>query len=135
MVHQWHVSGAEPDRVVDDYFRFLARDEPTDPDPFAVELFQNVVGRVGELDEIIRRNANHWSLDRMSLVVRHLLQLAIAELMAGQTPSTVVIDEALEVGKRFAGGESTRFVNGVLEAAKVEIGAEQSAENQLLALP
>ena len=129
MVHQWHACGADPDQVVDDYFRFLARDEPTDADPFAVELFRNVTGQVGELDEIIRRHAKHWSLDRMSLVVRHLLRLAIAELIAGRTPSTVVIDEALEIGKRFAGGESTKFVNGVLEAAKVEIGAERSAGN------
>lgn len=120
MIYQWHMGGGQPAQVVKDYYEHLAHDEPTDVDPFATELFLSVADHARDLDEIIRRHASHWSLDRMSLVVRHLLRLAIAELRSRQTPATIVIDEALEIGKRFAGEESTAFLNGILEAARKE---------------
>ena len=120
MIYQWHAGGGHPEKVVADYFERLADDRPTDVDPFAVRLFLSVTDHAPDLDEIIRRHASHWSLERMSLVVRHLLRLAIAELHSRETPATIVIDEALEIGKRFAGDESTAFVNGILEAARKE---------------
>jgi N utilization substance protein B len=120
MIYQWQVGGGPPEKVVEDYFGRLARDKPSAVDPFAVRLFRSVTDDAAELDEIIRRHASRWSLERMSLVVRYLLRLAIAELRARQTPATVIINEALEIGKRFAGDESTGFLNGVLEAARKE---------------
>ncbi len=120
MVYQWQAGGGPPEKVVEDYFGGLAQDGPSDVDPFAVQLFRSVTDDAHELDQIIRRHASHWSLERMSLVVRHLLRLGIAELRSRQTPATVIIDEALEIGKRFAGDESTAFLNGVLEAARKE---------------
>lgn len=127
MTYQWHVGGGHPEKVIADYFERLADDKPTDVDPFAVRLFLSVTDQALDLDEIIRRHASHWSLERMSLVVRHLLRLAIAELRSRETPAKIVIDEALEIGKRFAGDESTAFVNGILEAARKEFAQAPGA--------
>ena len=121
MIYQWEVGGGPPDRVVADFFGGLAEDRPVAIDPFAERLFRSVAEDAPTLDAIIERHANHWSLDRISAVVRQLLRLGIAELRANDTPARVVIDEALEIGKRFAGHESTSFVNGILEAAREEL--------------
>lgn len=120
MIYQWEVGGGTAERVVRDYFGKLAGSSPVDVDPFAETLFNSVVDDAQALDDVIQRHAREWSLDRISIVVRQLLRLAIAELRAGETPASVVIDEALEVGKRFAGSESTAFVNGILDAARRE---------------
>lgn len=130
MLYQWDVGGGSADKVVADYFDHLAQDKPQPVDRFAEQLFRSAVEDIEGLDEIIQRHARHWSPDRMSKVVRHLLRLAIGELRASQTPHRVVIDEALEIGKRFAGEKSTGFLNGVLEAARKEIcGSRNAAES------
>lgn len=127
MLYQWDVGGGSVDKVVADYFDHLSEDEPQPVDRFAEQLFRSAAEDIEGVDEIIQRHAKHWSPERMSKVVRHLLRLAIGELKASQTPHQVVIDEALEIGKRFAGEKSTGFLNGVLEAARKEICGSGSA--------
>lgn len=121
MIYQWDRSTATPDQVVADFFGVLCEPEPQPVDTFAVGLFRSVAERADELDATIRRYALGWSPERMSLIVRHLLRLAISEMHSGTTPATVVINETLEIGKRFAGNESTAFLNGVLEAVRREL--------------
>lgn len=125
MIYQWEVGGGAPDKVVADFFGGLAQDGPTELDPFAESLFRQVASDCDALDAVIRRHSKRWSLERIARVLRSLLRLAIAELHAGQTPAQVVIDEALEIGKRYVGDDSTPFLNGILEAARREF--EQSA--------
>ena len=128
MLYQWDVGGGSVDKVVGDYFGRLAHDEPQPVDPFAERLFRGVASEVDRLDEIIRQHAKGWSPERMSKLVRHVLRLAISELRSARTPQRVVIDEALEIGKRFAGENSTSFLNGVLESVRKEIhGNKDSA--------
>ena len=129
MIYQWGIGGSSPEKVVGDFFGGLAGDKPRPVDPFAERLFLGVTEEVGELDTIIRRHSSRWSPERMSTVVRDLLRLAIAELRWAKTPPQVVIDEALEIGKRFAGDDSTAFLNGVLDAARREAGAGQKAKS------
>ena len=121
MIYQWDVGGEEPAKVVEDFYGRLSEDSPRPVDRFAEQLFLRVAGEAEELDAIIQRHSNNWSLDRMAQVVRHLLRLAISEIRSGRTPPGVVIDEALEIGRRFAGEGSTKFLNGVLEAARREV--------------
>lgn len=123
MIYQWEVGGGPPEKVVSDYFGGLAKDGPAQVDGFAERLFRQVADEAEDLDAIIARHARGWSTARMSAVVRHLLRLALAELRSSETPPEVVIDEALEIGKRFDGSESTGFLNGVLDAARKEIEA------------
>ena len=129
MIYQWGIGGSSPEKVVGDFFGGLAGDKPRPVDPFAERLFLGVTEEVGELDAIIRRHSSRWSPERMSTVVRDLLRLAIAELRWAKTPPQVVIDEALEIGERFAGDDSTAFLNGVLDAARREAGAGQKAKS------
>lgn len=126
MIYQWEASGAGPDKVVADYFGSLASDGGGPVDPFAERLFRGVADEAPAIDAIIRRHANRWSPERMSMVVRSLLRLAVGELRSARTPANVVIDEALEIGKRYAGNETTAFLNGILDAARKEL--ERPAE-------
>ena len=71
-----------------------------------------------EVDEVLGRCAEHWTLERLAATDRAVLRAAIAELLARPgTPARVVLDEAIEVAKRFGAADSGRFVNGVLDRA------------------
>ena len=121
MIYQWDLGGADPPQVVADFYGSLVSDCPRPVDPFAERLFLRVTGESSELDAMIQRHASHWSLERISKVVRNLLRLAISEIRSEATPAEVVIDETLEIGRRYAGDESTSFLNGVLEAVRREL--------------
>jgi N utilization substance protein B len=70
-----------------------------------------------EIDELISANSRHWRLERMPAVDRNLLRMAIGEMMGFKsTPFPIVINEALEIGRRFSAPESINFLNGVLDA-------------------
>lgn len=119
MIFQWEASGADPDEVVTAFFGGLASKDqaPTEFDPFAARLFRGVASTQDGLDETIRLHAANWKVERMSAVDRNLLRLALYEMNLGETARAVIIDEALEIGRRFSGDESTGFLNGILDAA------------------
>ena len=122
MTYQWDTSGSDPGHVVRDFFERLAADGPQPVDPFAESLFLAVTRNTEELDEIIlRHTTKRWPPERLASVLRQLLRLAICEMRSGDTPALVVINEAIEIGKRYDGEESTPLLNGVLEAARAEM--------------
>ena len=128
MIYQWDIGGASPEQVIEDFFGGLGRDGPIPVDSFAERLFRETADAAPQLDEIIRRHSSRWSPERMSLMVRFLLRLAISELRSRRTPTRVVIDEALEIGKRYAGPEATGFLNGVLDSVSKELSKGAKAE-------
>jgi N utilization substance protein B len=78
--------------------------------------------RGGEVDGILTRAAEHWPLDRLSATDRSVLRTSVAELLARDgTPARVVLDEAIDIAKRFGSEESGRFVNGVLDRVAREL--------------
>ena len=83
---------------------------------FGAELVDAVLRQRDAVDEILRANAANFALERMAAVDRNVLRLAVAELLRGETPFRVVIDEAVELAKKFGGADSPRFVNGILDA-------------------
>jgi N utilization substance protein B len=85
-------------------------------DPFMEQLVKAAVSRREEIDRLISERSEHWRLDRMPIVDRNILRLAVCEMIDTPTPPAVVIDEALELARRFSGEESVGFVNGVLDA-------------------
>ena len=89
-----------------------------EPDPFMEELVRGTVGRMEEIDRRIGEHSEHWRLERMPGVDQNILRLAVCELMLIETPPAVVIDEALELARRFAGDDSIAFINGVLESIR-----------------
>ncbi len=90
---------------------------PLTPDDRVLELVHGVEARLEEADAAIRDHARNWSIERMPVLDLAIMRLAYFELIAEPaTPTAVIIDEAVELAKRFSTDDSGRFVNGVLAA-------------------
>jgi transcription antitermination protein NusB len=86
---------------------------------FAAQLVAGTLGQVKSLDEMLEKHASNWKVARMGLVDRNLLRMSAYELLhMPESPSSVVIDEAIELGKQFGTAETPAFVNGILDAIK-----------------
>jgi transcription antitermination protein NusB len=98
---------------------FWKSGDPVEPEVrgFAEDLFRVAQDRQGEIDALITRHSTHWRLDRMPAVDRNLLRMAVGELLGFKsTPFPIVINEALEIGRRYSAHESINFLNGVLDS-------------------
>ena len=84
---------------------------------FADDLFRVAAERREEIDRVIEQHAEHWRMDRMAAVDRNVLRAAVAEMVGfPATPKPVVINEALEIARKFSSPESVVFINGVLDS-------------------
>jgi len=121
MLFQWDITHDSIDQVAATFFQ----NQPEESDvvvDFARQLVMNTVEHVEEIDDFIRRHAEHWRLDRMATVDRNILRLAVQEFLYDkETPKTVVINEAIEIARRFSAQESPLFINGVLDSIKKEL--------------
>ena len=89
---------------------------------FADDLFRAADEHSGQINDQIQKHAQHWKLDRMAAVDRNVLRSAVAEMLAfPKTPRPVVINEALEIARKFSSPESVNFINGVLDSVAKEI--------------
>jgi N utilization substance protein B len=121
MLFQWDITHDAIDAIATTFFQ-NQREESTSIVDFARQLVIGTVEHVERIDEIIRRHAEHWRLDRMATVDRNLIRLAVHEfLYESETPKTVVINEAIEIARRFSAQESPQFINGVLDSIKKEL--------------
>lgn len=83
---------------------------------FADQLFSVACERAAEIDALIEQHAEHWRMERMAVVDRNLLRAGVAEFLGfPETPKPVIINESLEVARKFSGPESVHFINGVLD--------------------
>jgi len=84
---------------------------------FADQLFSVARERAAEIDALIEQHAEHWRMERMAVVDRNLLRAGVAEFLGfPETPKPVIINESLEVARKFSGPESVHFINGVLDS-------------------
>lgn len=88
---------------------------------FAEFLFRKSLENRNEIDNLIRRHAQNWRLERMSVVDRNVLRVAVSEFLYTETPRPVVIDEAIEIARRYNAEDSGEFVNGILDAIRKEL--------------
>jgi len=102
------------------YYGSLCSEEEKrpEPDPFTEQLVRGTVEKKVAIDRRIARHSEHWRLERMPAVDRNILRLAIYEMTALDTAPAVVIDEALELARRFSDQESIPFINGLLDAVR-----------------
>ncbi len=98
-----------------------------EPDAFMETLAAGTAANLPSLDAKIAEHAEHWRLERMPRVDRCILRLAVFEMRDIGTPPPVVIDEALELARRYAGEESIPFLNGVLDAIRKSLFPENAA--------
>ena len=104
---------------------FWAR-HPVDDDTreFASALVHGTKRRQAQVDELIVQSTEHWDLARMAVVDRNILRLAVYELLeAERVPPKVAINEAIEIAKKFGTGESSRFINGILDRVHKDLRA------------
>ena len=126
MLYQWEVGRADIDSVLQTYWQLDAPGSaPTgETRTFAEQLARGTTGNLTVSDPLIAQAAEHWRLSRMALLDRLILRLAVYELLHADTPRAVVINEAIELAKKFSTDNSAKFVNGVLDAIRrrLEIG-------------
>ena len=124
LLFQHDLGNNKPAEILPLFWKLNAADETTKE--FAEFLFKQALKKKKSIDELIRQHALHWRMDRMSAVDRNVLRIAVAEFLSTPTPKVVVIDEAIEIARKYSGDEATEFVNGVLDAIRAEV--EQSEE-------
>jgi N utilization substance protein B len=123
LLFQHDLGNNKPAEILPLFWKLNAADETTRE--FAEFLFKQALQKKKRVDELIRRHALHWRIDRMSAVDRNILRIAVAEFLSAPTPKVVVIDEAIEIARKYSGDEATEFVNGVLDAIRFEVEGEQ----------
>jgi transcription antitermination protein NusB len=116
MLFQADMGRQNPDEVRRTFWQ--ARDAVDDATRgFAEDLFRVATSREAEIDALIVQHSKNWRLSRMPAVDRNLLRMAAAELLGFPgNPTPIVIDEALEIARRYSAPESVDFLNGVLDA-------------------
>jgi N utilization substance protein B len=120
------VAGTRADELARTFWSELADDE-LEPQAreFATRIAVGTLAHLEEVDQRIRSRAEHWRINRMALVDRNVLRLAVYEFLHEPTPRTVAINEALEVARRFSTYEATQFINGILDAIKRDLDEEK----------
>jgi N utilization substance protein B len=117
MLYQWEICGYTPAQVQATFFSSNRAD--TEVEGFARDLFEGAVAEIDVLDRLVREHAENWRLERMAAVDRNILRVALYELLHHpETPAAAVINEALELARRFSGQGSVEFVNGVLDGIR-----------------
>lgn len=107
-------SGTGLNQAIDDFFNHFALSQ--EGIEFAKELVQGAVSNLSNIDDKITQNSPKWRLDRMSVVDRNILRLGVYELtFTPDLPPKVVLNEWIEVAKRYGSENSSAFVNGVLD--------------------
>ncbi len=95
---------------------FHASSDHPDTQAFAIQLVSGVLDHLPDINQTIQQHLKHWSPNRLSRVDRNILRLATYELLyLSNTPATVVLNEAIEIAKRYGSEDSGAFVNGVLD--------------------
>ena len=121
MLYQWEVGRIPIAQVREQFWVQTASDSPDAGDVrgFATRLAEGVVAHVEEIDPIITDATDHWRLERMQVMDRIILRLAVYEfLFEADTPGKVIINEALELARTFSADDSVRFINGILDAIR-----------------
>ncbi len=117
MLFQWEMGQQDPSQVAEVYWAGMNADESTRS--FANQLFAAAVENHEKIDDLIRKHSEHWRIKRMAAVDRNILRVGVAELLTTtETDAAVIIDEALEIAKRFSAPDSFQFINGVLDAVR-----------------
>lgn len=114
MLFQHDVAGNDPDDIIET-FEDIQRVRPNIRE-FAIRVFRGTLEKQTDIDKIVVEQAENWRLSRMPVVDRNLIRMAIYEMMyLDETPKLVILDEAIEIAKRFGTEKSSQFINGILD--------------------
>ena len=126
MLYQWEIGRVSPEEAVERHWQI----EQEGPElagtsrRFAEDLVEGTITHLQSIDARIEAQAQHWRLERMAVIDRLILRMAVYEfLYRPETPRTVVIDEAIELARTFSEQDEVRFVNGVLDGVHHTLAA------------
>jgi transcription antitermination protein NusB len=125
MLFQWDMSRQDPAKLEAKFWRAAKAADTTRV--FANKLFEGAAKDADELDALIVQHAQNWRLERMAIIDRAVLRLAIYELRIAETPPRVVLNEAVDLAKKFSSEDAGAFVNGILDAVNKSL-TEKSAD-------
>ena len=114
MLFQWDMSEQDPRKLEVKFWRNAKAAENTKA--FANRLFEGAAKEAAALDETITKHAENWKIERLSAIDRAILRLGIYELRSTDTPPKVVMNEAVDLAKKFSSEDAGSFVNGILDA-------------------
>jgi transcription antitermination protein NusB len=122
ILYQWEVGGASIDTATETYFTLQWNDAQPPSDrlrEFAASLASDTVRRLDEIDARVAESAEHWRPERMAVIDRLILRMAVCEFLRDHdAPAAVVINEALELARTFSTEDAVKFVNGMLDGIR-----------------
>jgi len=128
MLYQMEMTGQPPHEVIDLYYELASDNDEKDPDPaasvrpFAEELVKGVYIHKDQLDTMIVAASENWRLERMSIIDRNVLRIALYEMLYHlEIPPKVSLNEAIDLGKTFGSPDSGAFINGILDHLLPEV--------------
>jgi len=121
MLFEWDLGRQKPPHIERNFWKTARAADGTRK--FANELFEGSMAQSDENDKLVSKLSKNWRLERLAAIDRNILRLAIYEFRAGTAPVKVVIDEALELAKKFSSADAPAFLNGVLDAARKSLDA------------
>ena len=122
MLFQWDMSQQDPAKLETKFWKSAKAADSTRA--FANRLFEGTALEVAALDEIIGKHCENWRFERLAAIDRAILRLAIHEMSSSDTPPKVVLNEAVDLAKKFSSEESGAFVNGVLDSVHKALTAK-----------
>ncbi|HEX4167719.1 MAG TPA: transcription antitermination factor NusB [Bryobacteraceae bacterium] len=131
VLFEWDRRGGLIDTALQHFYDTLYSEESEHkpkPDKFMEELVRGTVTNAAAIDLKIEEKSENWRLQRMPVVDRTILRLAVYELNLKTLPPPIVIDEALDLARQFSGDESVAFINGVLDAVRRESEASEAEQ-------
>ena len=134
MLYQMEMIDQPPHEVIDLYNELASGEEDNNPDftqaarPFAEQLLNGVYAHRDELDKMIVTASENWRLERMSIIDRNVLRVAVYEMLyCPEIPPKVSINEAIDLGKTFGSPDSGAFINGILDHLLPEVNRIREA--------
>ena len=127
ILYQWEIGGRAVEKSADTFFTRQWPDGDAPPDElraFATRLAVDTGHRMADIDPLIADTAERWRPERMAILDRLILRMAVCEMLRDRdTPAAVVINESLELARTFSTEESVKFINGMLDAIRKKIEA------------
>ena len=123
-LYSWDIAGGEPEEAIALFGDFTGEGELMPP--YARDLIRATIEKKDELDGLIARYCANWDLERIAVVDRNILRLALCEMLHGKdVPPIVVINEAVDIAKKYSTVESGGFVNGILDRIRTDLLSEK----------
>ncbi len=125
VLYHWEIAGTDPQKAAHAFFEAQwpgGEDAPEELRTFATELARETVARLPVIDPLIAGTAERWRPERMAVIDRLIIRMAVCELLRGQgTPAPVIINEALELARTFSTEDAVKFINGMLDGVRKKI--------------